>query len=482
MSEARQPLGSVLVVGAGQVGVLAAIAIKRAMPPCEVTIVAHRSDPCDFADHAASALPFTNRLHARLGIDEATLLAKAGGSHRLVERYFNWGGKGHYASLAYGDVSAQGAAAFGRQWGGGSRSADDEQPPGTLAEVLANAGRFRTVGADEDTPLSQVDYALRWNPAAYLSLLVQYARSLDIRYREARVADVSLGEMGDVASLQLASGEALHSDLYLDCSGSSRALISHLSPTNFYSSASQARTLLFARTGQPMLALEDRLSLTPYGWLREFAGRDGLQQTLGVEASTDAESACHDLGIEPVSQMSVSSGALRECWTGNVVALGDAATEFEPLGNYHLDLAHRMIDLLLEMLPGAQIEPTERAEFNRRASLMIAGVREVIALHHQAPAANGMFGADGEIERIEKTIDQFSRKGRLPFYEEQSLTGLEKQMLMRALGFEEGMPPQYRASSSSHRQAADERFARFAKASLADAPPYAQWLSGQLQS
>ena len=482
MSEARQPLGSVVVVGSGQVGVLAAIAIKRALPPCEVTIVGHKARPCDFADHAASALPFTNRLHARLGIPEAALLATAGGSHRLVERYFDWGGTGQNGSLAYGDISKQGAADFGRQWGGGSRSAEAERPPGTLAEVLANAGRFRTVGDSQDSPLSRVEYAMRWNPPAYLALLIEHARRLGINYLDAPISAVTMSESGEVTSIQTAIGEDLEAELLLDCSGSARALVSRVSSEAFREHGSPARRIVYAKPGQPMLALEDRLSLTAHGWLREFAGRDGLQQMLGLAESADAEMACQTLGIEPVTQIAVSSGTLENCWTGNVVALGDAAAEFEPLANYHLDLAHRMIGLLIEMLPGARIEPAERAEFNRRAGLMIEGTQEIIGLHYRAPAARKLFSAGAGKGRVEKTVDQFSRRGRLPFIDEQPLTGFEKQSLMRALGFQEGVPPQFRASSRTENQIAERHLAQVAKATLADAPPYAQWLSSILRN
>ena len=78
MSEARAPLSSVVVVGAGQVGILAAIAVKRAVPGCDVLVVAHEGDARDFADNAASALPYANRLFERLGIDEAAIIARRG--------------------------------------------------------------------------------------------------------------------------------------------------------------------------------------------------------------------------------------------------------------------------------------------------------------------------------------------------------------------------------------------------------------------
>ena len=88
MTGPREPLRRVVVAGDGQVGLLAAIAMRRAMPGCDIVIMGARSGPADLADRAATALPFTNRLHDRLGIAEEAVILQAGGSHRLVTRLF----------------------------------------------------------------------------------------------------------------------------------------------------------------------------------------------------------------------------------------------------------------------------------------------------------------------------------------------------------------------------------------------------------
>ena len=327
MSKARAPLSSVVVVGAGQVGILAAIAVKRAVPGCDVLVVAQQGDARDFADNAASTLPFANRLFERLGIDEAAIIARAGGSHRLIERYFGWGGESQHGALSYGDMPAQGAVGFGREWGGGSRSAADEREPGSLAEVLADAGRFRVAQPGETGALAKVDFAPRWNPTAFRQMLIQYAQQLGIAYRQAPLTRVGLAEAGDIAEIELASSEILTADLYLDCSGVSRQLVSHFPGAELVSwtKSGGAQSVIIAAPGQPMVALEDRLSLTPHGWLREFAGRDGLQQVAGIPAHLAQEQACAALGLQPVAQIPCRQAALVQCWIGNTIAIGDAA-------------------------------------------------------------------------------------------------------------------------------------------------------------
>ncbi len=58
MSIPREPLRRIVIVGGGQVGVLAAIAMRRALPVCEVVLVGAAPSPASFADWSPTALPF----------------------------------------------------------------------------------------------------------------------------------------------------------------------------------------------------------------------------------------------------------------------------------------------------------------------------------------------------------------------------------------------------------------------------------------
>ena len=66
MSEARELPRRVVVAGDGQVGVLAAIALRRALPGSEVIVIGTPPDPAALADRVPTALPFTNKLHDRV--------------------------------------------------------------------------------------------------------------------------------------------------------------------------------------------------------------------------------------------------------------------------------------------------------------------------------------------------------------------------------------------------------------------------------
>ncbi len=481
MSAAREPLRRIVVAGGGPVGVLAAIGLRRALPAAEVTVLGLPAEPGALADRAATALPFTNRLHERLGIAEHDILTRSGGSHRLVTRYFGWGGPGQTGAAAYGtDLDPSLRTRFATEWGGGPRHAAGALPVSSLAEVLANAGRFAVISPDDGTdPLGEVTWALRWNPAGYHALLVAAAQRAGVTHVTGTIAAIEPDGEGGIAALTLADGAGrLPADLFVDCSGPSALLLSALPgfALEDWSAELPLRRLILGRPGRGMVALEDRVTLLADGWRMELAGRDGLQVTLGVAPGATEQAALRALGAPPELGFALEPGCAVAPWLGNVVALGDAAARFEPLANGNLDLAHRQLDLLLEMLPGLPVDPLERAEYNRRSALMMQAARDTLAAHYAAPAAAAVFGPAILSPQLATAIDQFTRRGRLPFREEAPLPGREFQSLLAALGHAPGAGPQQLAMRRDEGQSAARDFQRRAQAALAAAPPYAEWM------
>lgn len=481
MSAARQPLDKVVVIGSGQVGILSAIAMKRALPRCEVTIVGMPVEANAFADTAQTALPFTCALHDRLGISEAQMIARTGASHRLIMRYFGWAGTGSHGAMSYGapsDPAMQ--SSFAREWGGGSKTASSGA--GTkarpVAEALADAGRFAKPPEDRESPLSEVAYALRWNVPAYRQMLITIAQKLGIGHVSGALGEVKHDEDGTVHTINVAGHGTIQGDLFIDCGGPKAPLLSQLPGYDIedWGSYLPGKRMHYGQPGQAMLALEDRTSLLPIGWLSELAGRDGLQTAVCTREKISTDEVVGALGGPVALSVDIAPSRCLQPWIGNVIALGDAAARFEPLAGLPLHLAHRTLALFLEMLPGKTIELLERAEFNRRASFMMNGVRDMIAMHYCAPQALGAFGVQTP-PHIERTIDQFTRRGRLPFQEETPFLSFETMSLLSALGLTPGTPPQYSEMSPSQINALQRSASQKADEAVEFAPPYQQWMT-----
>jgi len=468
------------VCGAGQVGALAAIAIKRALPRSEVLVVGTPPDPEALADRASTALPFTNRLHDRLGIDEERLVREAGASHRLVVRYSGWGGEGQIGAAPYGAaIDPKLRTRFARDWGGGPRNASTAAPPGSLGEVLAAEGRFQPPSAVEpNSPLAALDYALRWNPGAYRNLLIGEAQRVGVQYLDGAVTAIALREGGGIDAIGVGgASEGIDADLYVDCTGTGAALLSQLPEARWHTWQPYLpiRGLQYGQQGGPALSLADSVSLAAVGWRAELVGRDGTQSVLAMVEGTDQLAAQAALGTAFADFVAVDPGRTAQAWIGNVVALGDAAARFEPLGWLNLDLTHRQLALLLELLPGREPDPRERAEFNRRAGLMADRVRDLLGAHYAAPGA-GHLGSLERSPELALELDQYHRRGRLPFFEEAPLAVQEASALFAALGHTPGVGALALCADSREGEVARRTFEATASAALQSVPPYGAWL------
>ena len=457
MTDAREALRRIAVVGDGQVGVLAAIGLKRALPQAEVSVIAGAPPQDGFADRATTALPFTSRLHHRLGVGDMDLVRRAGASHRLVTRLIGWGGAGQSGLFSHGSGERV-EASFGERWGGGSRS-EEGAAALSFAEVLAQEGRFDPAAAP------QVEYGLRWNGEAYRAVLIDIAQRLGVAYMPDAVEALEPDGEGGARSIVLRGGQRVEAGLFVDCCG---ALVSLLPDMRIddWSAHLPVREIVYGETGPPIVALEDRAHMLDGGWMLEIAGRDGMQRIAGGAVRLP------DAVRETVA---LAPGALAEPWRGNVVALGDATAQFEPLFALPLDLAHRQLDLLLEMLPGRTIAPQERAEYNRRAVLMADGVRDTLGALYAAPAAMHVFGEQRRSDNLVRLLDQFTRRGRVPFAEESPLLTAELRALLPSLGMPGGQTAVSRAVAADPDAA--RAFAAQAEALLHRVPPYAQWLA-----
>ena len=267
---------SIVVAGGGTTAVLAAVALRRALPATDVTVLAAPVDPAAFADHAGTALPFSVRLLERLGFPEAEIVQRCGGSHRLVNRYLGWAGDGLHGVAAYGSRTE--LTGFARDWGGGATGADTAAATVSLAQVLAEAGRFAPVA--DSGPLATVDYALRWNTGALRDLAIAQAQALGVRHRPGLPRQVRLDEDGRALAFALEDGGELAADLFTDSTGPAALLLAQMPGARRIDWSAQlpVRQVVLAQPGAPMAVLEDRLTLSRAGWLSETAGRDGLQR------------------------------------------------------------------------------------------------------------------------------------------------------------------------------------------------------------
>lgn len=413
MTAAARAIRSVCIAGAGPVGLGAALAFARALPMARVTLVDCGADPAALADRLCATLPVSRAFHAATGIGERDLVAAGAATPCLGTRFSGWSAGGEDWTLSFGEhgLAASGVA-FHHLWVR-AKYAGEVLPfyRFALGAVLGNAGRFVHPRPGSGTPLARFDYRLRLHPPRYAALLAERLGALPVERMAAQVVAVERRADGGIAALLLDGGKRVEADLFIDCSGPAAVIASHLNGArdSWNDWFPVDRIALSDARGHAAAPL-DTMIAHGGGWTRTTPHGDGAQ-TLGAWASALPQAEERDgVAIHP--------GRLAQPWTANLLALGDAAIVPDPALGLELTLAHMGLLRALDLMPGRDCHPIEIAEYNRRTADEAQRVRDLgIALMQVGPFARR---ASADLpDSIALTLDQFSARGRLPFFEEE---------------------------------------------------------------
>ncbi len=481
----RAPIASVAVLGAGIVGLSAAIAFARALPGLAVTLIETPADPAALTDRLPGTLFSIAAFHDRIGLRERDLLA-AGATHRIGTRLSDWTADGTPVVLAQGERGgAIAPGVFHQHWLNARRAGkvaafDAFSVPATLA----SADKFVHPSDDPASPISGFGYALRLDPPRYHDLLRALARHIGIVPVPGTFAGVERGEDGRVSAVLLADGRRMVADLYLDCAGPAAPLRSALDTQwdDWRRWLPVDRLLLGTAPAQAATPTDDLVAV-PAGW--RFAGplRDRTLIGLGFAADQTSDSSARRIMPGGETIVSLAPGARREPWRHNVLALGDAAVRLDPLAHANLHLTHAAILRAIDLLPGRDCAPTELAEYNAQSFRQAARVRDYQAAHYLPTGrTRGPFWKRASRlprpDSLAHTLEHFAHRGRLPFYEDESFDKDDWHGLLLGLGMIPRIADPIASASPPETIAATlKRLAEATAALPARLPPYPAYLA-----
>jgi tryptophan halogenase len=388
----------VIIVGGGTAGWMTAAALSQVLPPRTAEVQLVESAEIGTVGVGEATVPHIRFFNARLGFDEAQFMRETRATFKLGIEFRNWG--------RVGDSYIHPFGAFGRELGGAMfhhhwlRAQAAGLGAGLEAYSLpigaARQDRFAAPATDPASPLSTFSYAFQFDAGLYAAFLRRYAEARGVRRHEGRIVEVRRHpETGFVTHVQLAGGEMLEGDLFVDCSGFRGLLIDQTLGVEF---ESWAHWLPCDRAWAVPCALSG--PLTPYtrataheaGWF----WRIPLQHRVGnghvycSQFSSDgaAQAALLAQLEAPPRQearlLRFRAGRRRQQWSGNVVAIGLASGFLEPLESTSIHLIQLAIGYLIELFPEQGFEPAGRDEFNRIMLLEYERIRDFLILHYHA--------------------------------------------------------------------------------------------------
>lgn len=405
-----EPMRSVAVAGGGITGWAAAAALKRRLPHLDVTILPLAPPEDAFADRLPATLPSVLAFHGDLGLSEADAIVRTRAAFRLGTRFVGWAeGLPDYVHSygAHGQTIA--GSAFHQHWLRTGDAPFDRYAP---AAALGRQGRFLLPG---EPPVDGYEYGLVLDLSAQTAMLRAFARHLGVREAVSKLRSVRHRVDGCVEAIETEAGP-LVADLFVDATGPDATLRSAVGGdrTDWQRWLPCDRLAIEAAPTTAPPASLDMVEAIDAGWRFRIEG--AVQTTTGTCWSSAHNPRGDGIGF--------AAGSHAEPWSKNVVAIGDAATVVEPLEWTNLHLALSGIDRLVTMMPDRDCAPVEIAEFNRQARDEATRVRDFLLLHYVTARRPEPFWCDmAAIEppdTLAHTLTQFTERGRLPFYEEET--------------------------------------------------------------
>ncbi len=399
MTEADNRIRSVVVLGGGSAGWMAAAALATYLGR-GVSVRLVESEEVGIVGVGESSVPHMKTFNSEtLGIDEREFVTRTNSTFKLGIRFTDWGRIGERYVHGFGTIGrGLGPLPFHQLWlkrflAGQAGSLGDY----SLQTVAAPAGKFQWSGP-ADTPLGDIAYAYHLDAVLYARFLRELAERRGVERIEGKVVDVEQdGDSGHVRSIVLEDGRSVGGEFFIDCSGFRGLLIEQTLKTGYldwrhWLPCDRAFAVPSGSVGPPMPLTE--AAARPAGWqwripLQHRVGNGHVYSSAHLsddEAATTLLATLDGPALDTPRQLRFTAGRRKQAWNGNVVALGLAAGFLEPLESTGIYLAQAGIRRLLGLFPGRDIDPALAERFNRETAFEYERTRDFLVLHYHATA------------------------------------------------------------------------------------------------
>jgi len=380
-------VNTILILGGGSAGFLAATTLKKKLPELSVTVI--RSKEIGIIGVGEGTTPGVPRhLLGYLNLDPGEFHRQARPTWKLGIRLL-WG---HRPFFDY---------TFGPQidwkWNALPKPngfyCDEEFTYVDVASSLMSQNRA-FVRQPNGEPLIGRDFGYHMENEKFVTYLEGQAARLGIRIRDETIIEATLGEVG-VTGLRLASGEILSADLYVDCSGFRSFLLAQTLGEPYLSFKStlfcdRAVAGGWDRTDEPVKPYTTAETMdSGWCWQIEHEHRVARGYVYSSDFITDDEAEREFRAKNPKVQstrlVKFPSGRYRDSWVKNVVAVGNASGFVEPLEATSLWIICFECRIIAEMLADCDRRPGPAlvAVYNRVAARAWDSIRQFLAVHYR---------------------------------------------------------------------------------------------------
>ena len=388
---ARKRVERVVIAGGGTAGWVAAAALVKQLGPL-ISITLIESEEIGTVGVGESTIPTARTFHDLLGINESVFMRAAQATFKLGIAFENWGREGSRYFHPFGSVGRSvWMGDFQHFWLEARRQGLTQEGYGafSLEQQAALAGRF---SQGSKPPLA---YAYHLNATGYAAFLRSLAEPAGVRRVEGKIRKVELApESGDIAALELESGERIEGDLFIDCTGFRALLIGEALGVPFrdwseWIATDRALAVQTESVGPPVPFTRVIAHGEGWRWQIPLQTRVGNGLVYASDYLSEDEVMSRLLGAidgKPLFEprpIRYRTGMRASTWKRNCVALGLASGFIEPLESTSIHLIHVAVTRLLQLFPFAGMDDALTARFNAQSTHEWEGVRDFIILHYK---------------------------------------------------------------------------------------------------
>jgi tryptophan halogenase len=431
MEKTHKPLQSVVIVGGGTAGWMAACALAKLIGP-QISIHLVESEEIGIVGVGEATIPAIKLFNQAIGLNETEFLRRTQATFKLGIQFVDWSRLGSRYIHAFGDIGLPlGVTPFHHYW----LRARHRFPDLDLWTFSPNAqasaqNRFAHVAQIADTPMAGLAYAFHFDAALYAQYLRSIAEGLGVTRTEGKIQRAEQRESdGFISAIILESGARIEGDLFIDCSGFRGLLIEQTLKTGYEDWSNWLpcdRAIAVPNARVEPLTPYTRSTARAAGWqwripLQHRTGNGYVYCSAFLSEDEAIETLLQNLDAPHLAEprpLRFVTGRREKFWNKNVVALGLASGFMEPLESTSIHLIQSGVIRLITMFPDLSFDPVLIEEYNRQCIIEFERIRDFLVLHYRANAKDDapfwrMCQNLPVSEALQRKLDLFESSGRI---------------------------------------------------------------------
>ncbi|MDP3704935.1 MAG: tryptophan 7-halogenase [Legionellaceae bacterium] len=390
---------SIIIVGGGSSGWMAATYLKRALN-WNVQITVIESPYIEkIGVGEATVTTIKTEFFDRLGLAESEWMPHCKGSYKMGIRYANWRNSpecgGDYYYHIFGEIPYIDEVPLTHIWIK-KRLEENYQIP--MAYACYN--NISAIDLNKSPKFLNDQrahyYAYHFDAALLAQFLCKWSQKNDIKHIKDNLTHAELDEEGNIRCVVGEDGQKYEADLFIDCSGFSAFLIEKMlkEPTvTFEKSLLTDRAIAINFPENP-----EKDGVRPYttatamkaGWIWEIPHFDtsgnGYVYSSQFISDEEAERELRQFFGKKSDHADVrfikfQSRRRERAWVKNCISIGLSSNFLEPLESTGLYFVYAALYQLIRNFPRKKIDPVLRDKFNQKIRFMVDEMKDFIVMH-----------------------------------------------------------------------------------------------------